>query len=241
MPEITLTANDGVPMRAYLATPAVGNGPWPGVVVIHDAMGLGVDTKVNADHLAAAGYVALAPDIYSRGGTMRCVKSTFQALFAGSGQAFDDIESARKWLVDQPMSTGKTGVIGFCMGGGFALLTAQRGFDVSSVNYGQLPKNLDEVLAGACPIVASYGARDRTIKGAAAELEIGLKKAGVEADVKEYPDAGHSFLNRFNVGPFAPLVKVAGMSYHQPSAEDAWRRIFGFFETHLRETNTSAT
>ena len=106
---------------------------------------------------------------------------------------------------------------------------------MSSVNYGQLPKDLDAVLAGACPIVASYGARDRTIKGAAAELEAGLKKAGVEGDVKEYPDAGHSFLNRFNVGPFGPLVKVAGMSYHQPSAEDAWRRILGFFETHLRD------
>ena len=112
----------------------------------------------------------------------RCAasKSTFQAFFAGQGQAFDDIETARKWLVDQPTSNGKTGIIGFCMGGGFALLTAQRGFDVSSVNYGQLPKDLDEVLAGACPIVASYGARDRTIKGAAAELEAGLKKAGVE-------------------------------------------------------------
>ena len=90
------------------------------------------------------------------------------------------------------------------------------------------------MLEGACPIVASYGKRDRTMKGAAAKLEVALEKAGVEADVKEYPNAGHSFLNRFNVGPFAPLVKVAGMSYDQPSAEDAWRRIFGFFETHLR-------
>src|ERR1700710_878883 len=124
MPEITLTGNDGAPLRAYLATPPIGDGPWPGVVVIHDAMGLGVDTKVNADHLAAAGYLALAPDIYSRGGTLRCVKSTFQALFAGQGQAFADIETSRAWLADQSNSTGRTGIIGFCMGGGFALLTA---------------------------------------------------------------------------------------------------------------------
>ena len=234
MPDITLTANDGAPMRAYLATPPVGNGPWPGVVVIHDAMGLGVDTKVNADHLAAAGYLALAPDIYSRGGTLRCVKSTFQSLFAGKGQQFADIESAREWLVDQPTCTGKTGIIGFCMGGGFALLSAQRGFDASSVNYGQLPKNLDEVLEGACPIVGSFGARDLTLKGAAPKLQAALDKAGIASDVKEYPDAGHSFLNRFNVGPLTPLLKVTGMNYHQASAEDAWRRILGFFETHLR-------
>ena len=234
MPDITLTANDGAPMRAYLATPAVGNGPWPGVVVIHDAMGLGVDTKVNADHLAAAGYLALAPDIYSRGGTLRCVKSTFQALFAGKGQAFTDIETAREWLVDQPTCSGKTGIIGFCMGGGFALLSAQRGFDASSVNYGQLPDNLDEVLEGACPIVGSFGARDLTLKGAAPKLQAALDKAGIASDVKEYPHAGHSFLNRFNVGPLTPLLKVTGMSYHHASAEDAWRRILGFFDTHLR-------
>ena len=234
MPEITLTANDGTEMGAYLAVPPIGDGPWPGVVVIHDAMGLGVDTRVNADHLAAAGYLALAPDIYSRGGTVRCVKSTFSALFAGEGQAFDDIESARAWLLEQPSSNGRTGVIGFCMGGGFALLVAARGFDASSVNYGQLPKALDEILGGSCPIVASYGKRDLTLKGAAATLEAGLLRAGVDADVKEYPDAGHSFLNRFNTGPFSPLVKVAGMNYHHASAEDAWKRIFRFFDKHLR-------
>ncbi len=234
MPDITLTASDGAELGAYLAVPPIGDGPWPGVVVIHDAMGLGVDTRVNADHLAAAGYLALVPDIYSRGGTVRCVKATFSALFAGEGQAFDDIESARTWLLEQPANNGRTGVIGFCMGGGFALLAAARGFDASSVNYGQLPKNLDEVLGGACPIVASFGKRDRILKGAAAELEAGLAKAGVDADVKEYPDAGHSFLNRFNVGPFSPLVKVAGLNYHHPSAEDAWQRIFRFFEKHLR-------
>src|SRR6185312_267365 len=193
MPDITLTAGDGSPLSAYLAMPATGDGPWPGVLVIHEAFGLNDDTRVNADRLAAAGYVALALDLFSRGG-----------------------------------------VIGFCMGGGFALMAAARGFDASSVNYGMLPKNLDEVLAGACPIVGSYGAKDRGLKGAAGRLEAAAAAAGVTTDVKEYPGVGHSFLNRHNLGPFGPLEKVAGLGYDHASAEDAWRRILGFFDTHLR-------
>jgi carboxymethylenebutenolidase len=56
----------------------------------------------------------------------------------------------------------------------------------------------------------------------------------VTHDVKEYPGAGHSFLNRPNLGPAAPLLRVAGVGYHGPSAEDAWGRILRFFDEHLR-------
>ena len=120
------------------------------------------------------------------------------------------------------------------MGGGFALLAATRGFDASAPNYGQIPADAEEVLRGACPVVASYGRRDVALRGAADRLEGVLTGLGVPHDVKEYPDAGHSFLNRHNAGPFSVLEKVAGFNYHQPSAEDAWTRILRFFETHLR-------
>src|SRR5947208_2656360 len=127
MPDITLAAGDSTQLRAYLATPPVGSGPRPGVVLIHDAMGLSDDARVNADLLAAGGYVVVAPDLYSRGGMVRCVKSTFRDLFAGRGQAFDDLQAARRWLLARDDSNGRTGVIGFCMGGGFALIAATNG------------------------------------------------------------------------------------------------------------------
>jgi carboxymethylenebutenolidase len=120
------------------------------------------------------------------------------------------------------------------MGGGFALLTAARGFDASAPNYAHLPKDLDAALRGACPMVASYGAKDRTLRGTAAKLEARLQRAGVAHDVHEYPDAGHSFLNRHDLGPGGALLRVAGIGYHEPSAEDAWGRILRFFEAHLR-------
>ena len=120
------------------------------------------------------------------------------------------------------------------MGGGVALLAATRGFDVAAPNYGMLPKDVERVLAGACPIVASYGGKDRALRGAAQRLERVLTEHRVPHDVREYPDAGHSFLNRHDLGPLAVLERVAGLSHHHPSAEDAWARILRFLDTHLR-------
>jgi carboxymethylenebutenolidase len=162
------------------------------------------------------------------------VRATFRSLSRGEGKPFDAIEAVRAWLREQPETTGRVGVIGFCMGGGFALLTANRGFDASAANYAHLPKDLDAALSGACPIVASYGGKDLSLRGAARKLEAGLERAGVPHDVKEYPGAGHSFLNRHPFGPGGALLRVVGVGYHGPSAEDAWRRILRFFEEHLR-------
>ncbi len=234
MPNLTVPGATIAPeLTAYLAVPPVGDGPWPGVVVIHEAFGLTDDTRQQADRLAAAGYLALAPDLFSAGGAIRCLRSTFSALMSGSGAAFGDIEASRALLTGRPDCTGKVGVMGFCMGGGFALLAAARGFDASAPNYGALPKDPEQVLRGACPVVASYGRRDPGLRGAADRLEQVLTGLDVEHDVKEYPDAGHSFLNRHNAGPLSVLERVAGFAYHQPSAEDAWARILRFFSTHL--------
>src|SRR3954453_13264912 len=220
---------------AFEAKPPAGEAPWPGVVVLHEASGLTDDTRAPARRLAAAGYLAIAPDLFRGKGMGRCLLGTFRALGAGRGRQFDDIDAVRRELAARPDCTGRVGVIGFCMGGGFALMTAARGFDASAPNYARLPKDLDGALQGACPVVASYGGRDRGLAGSAAKLEAALERAGVEHDVKEYPNAGHSFLSRHPVGPFGPLVvRVTGVKYDQPSAEDAWGRIFAFFAAHLR-------
>jgi carboxymethylenebutenolidase len=224
-----------LPLRGYLARPR-GEGPWPGVVVVHEAFGLDDVMLRQANRLAEAGYLTLAVDLFSAGGARRCLVSTFRALSKRAGRPFDDIEAARRWLTDAPDCTGKTGVIGFCMGGAFALLTANTGFDASSVNYGAVPRDLDAALDGACPVVASYAGRDRPFRTVPARLEAALTRAGIPHDVKTYPTAGHSFLNDAEAGPrlLRPLLRVAGMGPDPVAAADAWARIDGFFAEHLR-------
>ncbi|MEV7341103.1 dienelactone hydrolase family protein [Streptomyces sp. NPDC093544] len=228
------------PLRGYLARPsqdAHGPGPWPGVVVVHEIFGLDEQARGHADRLAAAGFLTLAVDLFSAGGARRCLVSTMRALSRGEGRAFTDIDTGREWLERSPDQAGGIGIIGFCLGGGFALMTAAgHGFDAASVNYGFPPKDLDARVENACPVVASYGGRDRPLRGAAATLDTVLTRAGVVHDVKEYPDAGHGFLNFAPNGPrvLRPLFKVAGMGPNPVAADDAWRRIETFFHANLK-------
>jgi carboxymethylenebutenolidase len=229
-------ARDGsAQLRGYLATPA-GEGPWPGVVVIHEAFGLNDVVRRQADHLAGMGFLALAVDLYSDGGAARCLVATFRALMSGRGKAIADIEAARTFLRDRPDCTGRVGIIGFCMGGGFALVTARNGFDAASANYGPLPPKLAEKLAGACPIVANYGGRDPLIPGAGRKLGKTLTELGIEHDLKIYPGVGHSFLNDVLVGPgpLPQVMRVANVGPKPEAAADAWQRIEAFFAAHLR-------
>lgn len=234
MPETTVTGAATTPtLDAHLAIPPVGEGPWPGVVVIHDAMGLADTTREHCLRLAAAGYVTVAPDLYSSGGMVRCIRSTFGDLADGSGPTFDDIDAARRWLADRPDCTGRVGVVGFCMGGGFALLAATRDFDAAAPNYALMPDDVQSALRGACPVVASFGGKDPGLADAADRLEQALTTLDVPHDVVEYPGAGHSFMDRHD-GAWSVMDLVPGLRYHHPSAEDAWGRILRFFATHLQ-------
>ena len=213
-----------------------GEGPWPGVVLVHEAFGVNDVMRRQAERFARAGYIALMPDLFTEGGARKCLSQTFRELNSGTGRSFADIESARQLLIAREDCTGEVGIIGFCMGGGFALAAASLGFGVASANYGRLPKEIDRALAGACPIVGSYGGTDSSLKGAAKKLDDSLTRLGIDHDVKEYPDAGHSFLNDAESGPPALrflMKRILGAGPNPEAATDAWHRIDAFFAEHL--------
>ncbi|MDA8437768.1 MAG: dienelactone hydrolase family protein [Propionibacterium sp.] len=240
MANITLESPSG-DLPAYLAQPS-GTGPFPGVVVIHDAFGLGNDIRNQADWLAAEGYLAIAPDLFRGRKGLACMVSTMRDARDKSGPTFDDIEAARTWLLTRSDCTGTVGVIGYCMGGGLALILAPSGgYAASSVNYGTAGKDAYSTgyLRTACPIIGSYGAKDRSLRGAAERLDRVLTEVGVDHDVREYASAGHGFLNNgagagdprpalFAV--FGPIMKVG---YEPEAARDARARILAFFDRHL--------
>lgn len=223
-------------LSAVLGVPE-GEGPFVPLVVVHEVFGIDDAMRDHLERLTRMGYLVLMPNLFSRGGARRCLVATFRALRSGTGAAFDDIEAARTLLLARDDTTKQVGVIGFCMGGGFALLLAGQGdFGAASVNYGMLPADLDDTLDGACPIVGTFGGRDRTLRGAAEKLESALVARGIEHDVVEYPEAGHAFLNAHPAGSAVTRVMMKPMmgSGHRPvEAEDAWQRIDTFFARTL--------
>ncbi len=235
---IELPGARGTAMGVYVAEPA-SDGPWPGVVVISDALGMTTDLRRQADWLAGEGFLAAAPDLYYWGGRLRCLFATMRQATAREGAVFEDFQRVRDWLAGLPDCTGSVGVIGFCIGGGFALMLAGSGdYEASSVNYGMVPDSALTDLADACPIVGSYGGRDRTLRDAPARLEEALATNDIPHDIEVYPDAGHGFLNDHPRGvmPLWALISgsFAATRYHDASAADARRRIIAFFDEHLR-------
>jgi carboxymethylenebutenolidase len=237
MSDVTIPAVEGR-LRGHLAIPD-GAGPWPGVVVVHDVLGMTTDLKRITDRFAASGYLAIAPSHYDGPGPkIKCVISTFRGHFTGNGLSYGNLLAAREYLISDSRCTGKVGLAGFCMGAGLCLQLAPGGlFDAVEPSYAMLPKDIDK-LEQSCPVVGSYGAKDPIVASDTAErLEAVLRSGEVPHDVKKYPRAGHSFINEHPLpAPIRLVAGIAGIAYSAPEAEDAWQRILSFFADHLEAT-----
>jgi carboxymethylenebutenolidase len=236
--ETTFVAQDGRRIAAHRALPD-GTGPHAGVLVIHEVFGLNDDMRRICARLADHGYAAFAPDLFDRSGSRASrVARAVWSLRTGTGEIFDDLGSARRALAaEETVDAARLGVVGFCMGGGFALRIAMlEPFRVTAPFYGGVPRDVKR-LEGICPVVASYGARDRVYAPHGRRLKRHLEQLGVAHDVKIYPEAGHGFMSHraepnalSRLGRLEPLRAAP----HEPSAEDAWRRMLAFFDAHLR-------
>lgn len=233
----------GGTMSAYVAIPA-GEETCPAVVMIHDILGMTYDLRHQANWMANVGYLVVAPDLFDGGTILGCVRTVSRNINQREGPLFERLEAARQWLIHHERCTGKVGVVGFCLGGGFALLLAPRAeYDVASAIYPSMPKGASEFLKGACPIVASFGGSDPLLKGAATNLETILTKEGVEHDIKEYPGAGHDFMSDRSKDKVPFLIKVVaaalGGKHDAAATEDTRKRILDFFAKHLKITTTA--
>lgn len=234
MTTIQIDTPDG-PIDALLSTPS-GQSPWPGVVVIHDAFGYGRDKQSANDRIARAGYLALTPNMYARGGRIRCISRVMKELQTQRGRALTDILAARDHLKALPECSGQVGIAGFCMGGQFALVMSPKGFGAAAPFY-----------STPCPATSTRRSMGRARSwpawavvtrwdGARPKLRKTIADKNITADVKVYPGAGHSFANEL---PAQGLLRITGFGYNEDATEDAWRRVFAFFGEHLAAGTTA--
>ena len=226
---------------AHHLTVPDGDGPHPGVVVLHELFGLNDDIRRIADRFAASGYAAFVPDLYRHGNRALCLARLLATGVSADAErrTLADIEDARRHLAARPEVDGaRLAVAGFCLGGGFALLFAARGgVKAASVNYGTVPKDRAK-LRSVCPVVGSYGALDRQFAPHGRRLEEHLTALGIPHDVKIYEGAGHSFLSYDNTPSWMARIETGmHVGYAEADAEDAWRRILAFFAEHVVATS----
>ena len=236
--DLTIPVEGTGGMRVAVALPPAEAGdPVPGVVVVHEAWGLNDDIRAICARFARHGYAAVAPDLWSAGSRLACLNRIIMEPLAapGAGPVFALVEAARRHLAGhERVDPARMAVIGFCMGGGFALsFGAGAPVSAASVNYGRVPRDGGR-LARVCPVVASFGAGDASLRGAAERLERHLADYGVPADVRVYEGAGHGFMNAGGGPRWLARLPAPLRQAHQPAAaEDAWRRIFAFFDQHV--------
>src|SRR5215472_13911763 len=194
--EIEYPSNGGT-ARGYLAAPSEGGGP--GVIVIQEWWGLVPHIKDVCDRFAAAGYVALAPDLY-HGETAKSPDEAGKLMMAlRIDEAEKDLRGAIEFLLDQKATTGKkVGTIGFCMGGALSLYAASKNPQVGGcvIFYGIHPNVKPDLEALQAPVLGLYAERDSFVTPAVVnDLGDQLKKHGKTAEMHIYPDVDHAFFN----------------------------------------------
>ncbi|MBI2762023.1 MAG: dienelactone hydrolase family protein [Chloroflexi bacterium] len=222
--EMVQFSGNGAPVEGYLAVPDT-LGTSPGIVVIQEWWGLVPHIKDVTDRFAREGYVALAPDLYHGRSTTEPDEANKLMLDMKRDVASKDLDGAVRCLIEHPMCTGKVGVIGFCLGGGLALLAACQNPRIAACVdfYGVLPGGMPPCGQLQAPVLGLFGRLDEWMPPPAVDqLRHELEAMNKTVETVIYPGAGHAFFND------------TGDAYDSDSARDAWRRTLDWFERYLK-------
>ncbi|MCX6021269.1 MAG: dienelactone hydrolase family protein [Chloroflexi bacterium] len=236
---VNFTGDNGDLIGGFLARP-LGAGPFPSVIVIHEVFGLVEHIKDLALRFAARGYIALAPDLHHRDGP-GSVDDIAAAVRAAGGapdaRVLGDLTGAAAYLRSLAYANGKVGVIGYCSGGRQSYLAA---CNIPSLNaavdcYGgrvvagpeqlnarQPVAPIDMTANMQVPLLGLFGEEDGNPSPAmVATMEDELRKHHKTFEFHIYKNAGHGFF-----ADYRP-------SYRVEAANDAWMKIFAWYEKYL--------
>ena len=219
----------GTKVTAYLARPRAA-GSYPGVVVIHENRGLNDHIRDVARRLAKANFIALAPDLTSRGGSTETLNPDMAQAFLGTARVEDliaDLNAGAEFLGMQAgvSPADRIGVTGFCFGGGYTYRSpppARRSPPPSSY-YGPIEAALIEKLRSAnAAVLIHHAEMDDRVNRTTDQLVAALTMSGKTHKLVTHPGTEHAFNN--DTGP----------RYNEAAAVTAWGQTIDWFNTHLR-------
>jgi carboxymethylenebutenolidase len=234
--DVTLTTADG-PMRAYEALP--GGEARGGIVVVQEAFGVNAHIEDVTRRCAAAGYHAVAPDLFHRSGPGSVVEyGNFEKVLeyfkdvGGDAAVMTDISAAIDHLRGAGLADSQIGIVGFCFGGRVTFLTAIHhklgaavgfyGGGIVTGRFPQFPALVDQASSLQTPWLGLFGDQDASIPVDDVEkLRATLSNLAIDTEVVRYPEAGHGF----------HCDKRA--DFRAGDASDAWKRTLDWFAEHL--------
>lgn len=203
------------------------------VLMIHEIFGLSDWVRATADRLAGEGFIVLAPDLLSGlgpkgGGTDSLGDEVGKVIRTLTpAQVSARLDAARAWGLKQPSANGKSGVVGFCWGGGmsFQYAAAQPGLQAAVVYYGVAPDAAALAKIHA-PVLGCFGGDDARVDATLPDAQAVMTKLGKPFTVHLYDGAGHGFLRQQSAREGANAKAAAG----------AWEETVKLFRREL-ETN----
>ena len=213
-------------VSAYVAYPEV-KGKATAVVVIHEIFGMSDWVQMLTDELAAAGYIAIAPDLLSGMGPNGGGTSSLDANAVGKAirdlppdQITADLNAVAHYVSKLPSANGKVVVAGFCWGGGesFRFATNRPSLAAAFVFYGPGPDDVSSIRA---PVYGFYAGDDARIGATVPKTQELMKAAGKTYEVVTYPGAGHGFMRAGD----APASDDPHYAANKKARDESWTRL----------------
>ena len=209
--------------EGFLAQP-IGNGEYPGIVMIHEWWGLNENIKAMAEKLAQEGYIVLAVDLYN--GKVGATAEEARKLTGSIDQeeSVRNLRAAVSYLRNHDAS--KIASLGWCFGGGKSLQLALSGEKLAAtvIYYGQLETDKEKLSAINWPVLGIFGADDTSIPVDSVEkFQTALNEENIENSITIYPGVGHAFAN------------PSGANYAPDETLDAWVKTLTFLKENLKD------
>jgi carboxymethylenebutenolidase len=238
---VDIKMKDGTALKSWVVYPERPNKTGV-VLVIHDIFGMRDLPRAVGDQLAQDGFIAIVPDFLSGkgpngGGSDSLGSGVNQAIMSLTpADVIARLDAAMDYGKGLPASNGKTGVIGFCWGGGrsFAYAAAQPSLNAAVVYYGDAPgasapgATADTVAAQLAnlhaPVLGLYAGNDARIGATIPVTEAAMKKLGKSYDVHSYEGAGHGFMG----------AQAGAGGANLKAAEQSWPLVVQFFTKNLQ-------